>query len=166
MSLYVLDTNIFIEAHRKTYPIDVATSFWDMIKQLADDGKIISIDKVRDEIEENEDELKRWVQSNLSDEFFRSTDDQAILREFGNLTEWANDMSNHYHRKAIDEFVDFNRADIWLIAYCKTVGSTLVTHEVSNPQQKRKIPIPQPCNHFGVSYCNMIDMFRGLSIRF
>lgn len=46
MSVYVLDSNIFIEAHRSNYPLDVATTFWDVLKQLAQEGKIISIDKV------------------------------------------------------------------------------------------------------------------------
>ena len=45
--IYVVDSNFFIEAHRATYPLDVAHSFWNKVKQLADDGKIVSIDKVK-----------------------------------------------------------------------------------------------------------------------
>lgn len=37
MPLYVLDTNVFIEAHRDTYPLDVATSFWNTLKKLAEE---------------------------------------------------------------------------------------------------------------------------------
>ncbi|MEX0771303.1 MAG: DUF4411 family protein, partial [Balneolaceae bacterium] len=36
MPVYVLDTNIFIQAHRVTYPLDVATSFWNALKKLAE----------------------------------------------------------------------------------------------------------------------------------
>jgi hypothetical protein len=53
MSVYVVDTNFFIQAHRAYYPLDVASSFWEKVKQLADDGKIISIDKVKQEIYKN-----------------------------------------------------------------------------------------------------------------
>jgi len=88
MPLYVLDSNIFIQAHRATYPLD------------------------------------------------------------------------------IDEFLEFDNADAWLIVYCKSKGDTLVTQEVSNPEQKRRIPIPEPCNHFGVNYCDMITMFRSLGVQF
>jgi hypothetical protein len=60
MSVYVVDSNFFIQAHRVSYPLDVAFSFWNKVKQLANDGKIISIDKVKQEIYQNEDALKQW----------------------------------------------------------------------------------------------------------
>ncbi len=57
MPLYVLDTNFFIQAHRAFYPLDIAKSFWNTITELAADEKIISIDKVKAEIDKNDDEL-------------------------------------------------------------------------------------------------------------
>ncbi len=62
MSVYVLDSNFFIQAHRANYPLDVALSFWSKVKQLAEEGKIISIDKVKKEIFDHEDELKHWCE--------------------------------------------------------------------------------------------------------
>ncbi len=47
MSVYVVDSNFFIQAHRATYPLDIAFSFWKKVKQLAEEGKIISIDKIK-----------------------------------------------------------------------------------------------------------------------
>lgn len=47
MPIYVVDSNFFIEAHRATYPLDVAHSFWNKVKQLAATGKIVSVDKVK-----------------------------------------------------------------------------------------------------------------------
>lgn len=35
MSIYVVDSNVFIQAHRAHYPLDVAVSFWAKVKQLA-----------------------------------------------------------------------------------------------------------------------------------
>jgi hypothetical protein len=43
MVVYILDSNFFIEAHRVSYPVDVAYSFWNKVKQLAENGIIISI---------------------------------------------------------------------------------------------------------------------------
>lgn len=83
MPLYVLDTNIFIQAHRDTYPLDVAASFWDAIKLLAQEEKIISIDKVKAEIDRNEDELKEWIEAQLPEDFFKSTEEQDILDNYG-----------------------------------------------------------------------------------
>lgn len=166
MPLYVLDSNIFIQAHRATYPLDIATSFWNTVKRLAEEEKIASIDKVKDEIYRNEDALKEWIEANLPESFFITTEDQAILNEYGLMAPWAESKADHYQRGAINEFLDFNNADTWLIAYCKSTGDTLVTQEVSNPQQKRRIPIPEPCNHFGVNYCDMITMLRSLGVQF
>lgn len=71
MSIFVVDSNFFIEAHRATYPLDVARGFWKKIHQLAADQRIISIDKVKAELFENhEDELKEWCESNLPIDFF------------------------------------------------------------------------------------------------
>ena len=166
MPLYVLDTNVFIQAHRDSYPLDVAISFWNTIKQLAAEGKIISIDKVKDEIEENEDKLKEWIEAHLPEDFFKSTGEQDILNNYGLMAPWAESKSNHYQRGAIDEFLEFDNADAWLIAYCKATADTLVTQEASKPGQKNRIPIPQVCQDFNVPYCNMIELFRELQVKF
>lgn len=166
MAFYVLDANIFIEAHQKNYPIDIAESFWAKLKVLADEGLIISIDKVRDEIYENDDELTEWMKANLSDEFFKSTDEESILSEYGLVAEWADSRSDHYLPRAIDEFLAFDKADAWLVAYCKANRDILVSHESSNPQRKNRVLLPQPCEDFDISYVTMIEMFRALGVRF
>lgn len=166
MPVYVLDANIFIQAHRSTYPLDIATGFWNALEKLANNGVIISIDKVQDEIDRNEDELKEWIDVNLADDFFKTTNDQPVLDKYGLLAPWAESKADHYQRGAIDEFLEFDRADAWLVAYCLSTGDTLVTQEVSNPSQKNRIPLPEPCNYFEIRYCNMIEMFRELGVTF
>lgn len=52
---YIVDSNFFIQAHRMYYPLDVMPSFWQRVMDLADTGRIISIDKVRNEIVKNKD---------------------------------------------------------------------------------------------------------------
>jgi len=69
MSIFVVDSNFFIQAHRAHYPLDVAVSFWAKVRQLSHDGKIISIDKVKDELYDNNDSLKEWCKANLPDNF-------------------------------------------------------------------------------------------------
>jgi hypothetical protein len=73
MGVYIVDSNFFIQAHRDTYPLDVAFSFWNKVKQLASEGKIISIDKVRDELFDKNDALELWCKENLPDNFFKDT---------------------------------------------------------------------------------------------
>ena len=73
MSRYLVDSNFFIQAHRAIYPLDVAPSFWKKVKVLATNGNILSIDKVKNEIFQNEDDLKNWCVNNLPSDFFHDS---------------------------------------------------------------------------------------------
>jgi Domain of unknown function (DUF4411) len=166
MSVYIVDSNFFIQAHRASYPLDVATSFWNKVIQLAEEDKIISIDKVKNEIFKNEDGLKQWCEINLPDNFFRDT--STIISQYSQIATWAASKSEHYLPNALAEFLNADEADAWLIAYAlaDTIGNILVTHELSEPGRKNKIKIPDVCIANGIQYCNTIEMLRQLGERF
>lgn len=168
MSIFILDTNFFIQSHRVNYPLDVATTFWEKVKKLFEDGKVVSIDKVKDEIFKNDDELKRWIEVNVDNECFKLTETNEVLNKYSEVVNWANSKSNHYVQNAINEFLQFENADAWLIAYALAIneGCKIVTQEKSEPNRKSKIKIPDVCNDFNVQYKNIIDMFRELGERF
>ena len=89
MSIFVVDSNFFIEAHRATYPLDVARGFWNKIQQLAADQRLISIDKVKAELFDNhEDELKEWCEASLPIDFlpFVSEATQKLTRQRKTIT--------------------------------------------------------------------------------
>jgi hypothetical protein len=73
MGIYVIDSNFFIQAHRANYPLDIAFSFWNKVKKLAEDGKIISIDKVKNELYDKNDALENWCRTNLLEDFFKES---------------------------------------------------------------------------------------------
>lgn len=166
MPIYLVDSNFFIQAHRATYPIDIATGFWNKVKQLADSGKIVSIDKVKKELYDKNDELEDWCKANLPNNFFK--DSSEIIPEYTRITGWAASMSNHYMPSAISEFLDAEEADAFIIAYALSdiQNRIIVTQEVSQPGRKNKIKIPEPCNIFGIRYINTIEMFRMLGETF
>jgi hypothetical protein len=168
MSLFIVDTNFFIQSHRVTYPLDVAKGFWGKVKKLADEGKIISIDKVKDEIYQNDDELKKWVEINLSPDFFRPTENSEVLKEYSRVINWANSCGTLYLPKALNEFLEYTRADAWLVAYALFTGTTsfVVTQEKSEPNKRSKIKIPEACTAFNIPYRNTIEMFRELGETF
>jgi len=163
-SIFIVDSNFFIQAHRATYPLDVATSYWDKVKQLADAGTIISIDKVKNEIYQNQDDLKEWCINNLPDDFFK--DSSNAIEKYTQVIGWAVSRNDHYLPQALAEFLDAGEADAWLVAYALAKSITIVTHEVSQPGRKNKIKIPDACNPFGVSCTNTIDMLRLLGEQF
>lgn len=166
MPIYLVDSNFFIQAHRATYPLDIATGFWNKVKQLAETGIIVSIDKVKMELYDKNDELEDWCKANLPANFFK--DSSEIMPEYSRITKWTFSMSNHYMPSAISEFLDADEADAFLIAYALSdiQNRIIVTQEVSQPGRKTKIKIPEPCNAFGIRYINTIEMFRMLGETF
>ena len=166
MSIYVVDSNFFIQAHRATYPLDIAFSFWNKVKQLAEEGKIVSVDKVKNEIYRNNDALKEWCVANLPINFFK--DSSQVMSSYGRVSVRAISKSTHYLAKALNEFLDADEADAFIVAFAlaDSVNRIVVTQEVSEPNRKGKIKIPDVCNAINVQFVNTMDMFRQLGESF
>jgi len=164
MSVFIVDSNFFIQAHRANYPLDIAITFWKKVKALADNGNIVSIDKVKNEIYQNDDELKSWCIENLPNEFFK--DSSEVIQDYTRVANWAISKSEHYIQKAMEEFLDADEADAWIIAYALKNNITITTHEKSQPDSKKKIKIPEPCNALGVTFVDTIEMLRRLNVQF
>ena len=161
---FIVDSNFFIQAHRANYPLDIAITFWKKVKELADNGSIISIDKVKNEIYQNDDELKSWCVENLPIDFFK--DSSEVIEDYTQVVNWAVSKSEHYIQRAMEEFLDADEADAWIIAYALKNDIIITTHEKSQPDSKKKIKIPEPCNALGVAFVDTIEMLRRLNIQF
>lgn len=167
MKRYLIDTNIFIQAHRSTYPLDVVPSFWNKITELSNQGIIVSIDKVKKEIfdkSSHEDELRQWCLDNLNPNFF--LDSSTSIASYIEIANWASSQNQHYRQSAIDEFLETDLADPWLIAYAKSHNLSIVTYETSQPDRIKSIKIPEPCRYFNVEFMTLIEMFRELRTSF
>lgn len=162
MGIYVVDSNFFIQAHRVSYPLDVAFSFWNKVKQLAEEGKIISIDKVKNEIYDKNDALEEWCKANLPEDFFKESSE--VMATYGQVAAWAISRSSHYLPNALNEFLDADEADAFIVAYALADPNNriVVTQEISEPNRKNKIKIPEACIALNVQFVNTMDMFRQL----
>lgn len=156
--VYLLDTNIFIE-YRKHYPMDVWTTFWRKLSDLAMEGQVVSSVKVKDEIKDGFDELKEWVLSNVPQGFFLPFDSEA-LNAYSALQNWA--ASGNFTDTAKSEFAA--KADAYIIATAYSKGMTLVTLEISEPQRRNKVKIPDACMGIGANWCDLNTMFRNLGV--
>ncbi|RMZ60404.1 DUF4411 family protein [Chryseobacterium nematophagum] len=165
MKKYLLDSNILIQAHRMHYPFDVFPSFWSKLINLSENNFILSIDKVKKEICEisNPDNLSNWCMNDIRDTFF--VDTSSCVDAYSQIAIWAN-VNTQYTQNAKDEFLQTDLADPWLIAYALKNNCKIVTYENSDPYAKRKIKIPEPCNHFGVEFTTPIQMMRELGDTF
>jgi len=115
MSVFIVDSNFFIQAHRVSYPLDVAHSFWDKVKQLANSGSIISIDKVKNEIFDSHDLLSEWCDANLPNDFFKDT--ASSIDSYRLVSSWIVSRSSQYLPNAINEFLSAEEADAFIVAY-------------------------------------------------
>ena len=158
---YVLDANVFIQAARRYYAFDLAPAFWKGLIEHGATGRIRSIDRIEQEMERGKDELARWVRDNFS-HAFTSTDEADVIHVFREIMTWVQ-ARPQYSDAAKAGFA--NVADGWLVAYAKAKSCVVVTHEQPDPNIKRKVPIPNVCVAFGVSFVDTFEMLRTLGVR-
>lgn len=161
-ALYVLDANVFIQAARRYYAFDLAPRFWERLEHHTASGEVRSIDRVKGELERGKDELAEWVKTHLRDAF-ASTDETDIIQAFSEMMAWVY-ASTQFSEAAKSEFA--SGVDGWLVAFARVKGCIVVTHEVLNPDIKRKVPIPNLCQAFGVTFIDTFEMLRRLGVRF
>ncbi len=150
---YLLDSNVFIEAKQRYYPLDVCPAFWDWLVAAHEAELVFSIEKVYDEVIGAGDELSDWAKARGSAFFLRP--DAAVLESLTDLSVWAS--GGDFDAAAVTTFLDI--ADSYLVAHAHAHAFTVVTHErVENT--RRRIKIPNACVHMGVKYVNTFEMLR------
>jgi Domain of unknown function (DUF4411) len=158
---YVLDADVFMTAARSYYAFDVAPAFWDGLVREASNGRLLSVDRVKDEIERGKDELVEWANGAFH-RWFAATDEADVIAAYQEIITWVQGQTQFFDY-AKDEFA--RGADGWLIAYAKVKGLTVVTNEKFEPAIKRKVKIPNVCQPFGIPYINTFEMLRALGIK-
>lgn len=160
---YLLDSNVLIDAKNRYYAFDICPGFWNCLISYHKDGQLLSIDRVKRELEKGNDELKAWVKIEMPESCFASTNIPEVIKAFANLMNWVQ-LQPQFKPEAKAEFASV--ADGWLIAYAMVYKLTLVTDEVLNPEIKKRVTIPNVCKAFGVNYLNTFEMLRCLGVRY
>lgn len=156
---YLLDANVFITAKRVHYGFDFCPGFWDWILAQHEAGRVYSIERVYDELKDQQDDLAEWVKA-LPATFFLKPDAET-LPHFAAVSAWASSQS--YRTPAINDFLQ--TADFHLVAQARQGGHRVVTYEVPGGSVKR-IKIPDACLGLNVSYALPHDMLRREKARF
>jgi predicted nucleic acid-binding protein len=151
--MYLIDSNIFIEAKNRYYAFDIAPGFWEWLDIAYSAGSIRSIDQVRAELTVGTDPLSDWATARP--DFFEEID-AATVAKFPVLSAWAS--AQPFTPAAITTFL--GEADYFLVAHALAHGHTVVTHELSNPASKSRVLIPDACLAMGVPYCSPFAMMR------
>lgn len=159
---YLIDANVFITAHRQSYPFDIAPSFWEQIVEKASD-KIVIIENIHKEILKGNDELTNWYDGVCSEFTVLGVPDGEVIKAYSKIISSIID-NMQYKQSAKDEFASV--ADSWLCAYGLAYDYTIVTLEVFDPNIKNKIKIPNVCAEFGIKYIDLLRFMREIRMRF
>ena len=133
--MYLVDSNVLIEAKNRYYAFDIAPGFWAWLEHAYLNSIACSIDPVREELIRIEDEVADWSRNHP--EFFRPVD-AATSMHLAPLTTWTN--SRNYENAAINDFLT-NTADFYMVAYARAHNHTQVTHEQPSPNSRKRVLI-------------------------
>lgn len=156
---YLFDSDVMISATRIHYSPEFCQVFWDWLLQGHKNGVFYSIDKVKEELMDgNDDPLSKWVSLPEMKDFFMKSSEVAAT--WGKLGRLAREPSRGYKDFAINKFVDDSKADAWLISFAASKGDfVIVTNERSAPDSKREIKLPDAADWLGVKTVKLYDLF-------
>src|SRR5262249_32976475 len=152
-----------IEAHRRTYPINMATSFWAWLAGQVQHGNIVAPRRVYQEIadvENHKDELAQWVKTRR-DKGLCIPPSRAVQKRVAEIEAKVFEAYTH------PEAWEFSKgADPWLIAHALEDEGVVVTMESDLRPEAKKVRIPDVCEMFEVKCVDMLEMMRLLKAKF
>lgn len=146
--IYCADTNVFIDAWARSYPIEIFPRLWKGIESLILEGRLISPYEVKRELERKSDPLLEWAKQQ---EPLFQPDDEAVQKALLEVMSMA--------PRLVDAKKNRSGADPWVIALAKVRSATVLTQEQfsSNPEKPR---IPDVCQALRVPCVNLLGLIR------
>ncbi|MFG1642645.1 DUF4411 family protein [Amycolatopsis sp. NPDC049252] len=152
--MYLLDSNVFIEAKNSYYGFEFCPAFWDWIVKAGQSGLVWSVEKVRDELIDAQDDLSKWAQQ-LHANFFIKVSEKTVPN-LAKVSTWA--TTRGFDAAAVSDFL--RKADYYLVAEALTYNFTVVTREKYDPNCKKRIKIPNACKELGVPCITSHELLR------
>jgi hypothetical protein len=159
--VYLLDADTLIRAKREHYAPDFCPGFWDGLLLAFRQGRLISIQVIREELLRGNDALANWVRDEVPADFFISVENEAVEAHYRRILAWA-EQNSQFTRAAKQKFA--RSADPWLVAVAAANGYVVVTYEVSKPEAKAFIQLPDVAREFNVKCIPPYVMLRELGI--
>lgn len=164
--MYLLDTNIFIEAQNRYYNSKFCPAFWHFLERNFHAGSIMSTIDVYNELSKKDDALKDWIKDKK--DYFIKTDDRETQNNFATIAQYVTDVYSKISSPKINPYIEIflSGADPWLIAKSLTLNCILTTHENLVGANNQVPKIPNVCKYFKVEYCNTFDVLNRLEANF
>ena len=107
--------------------------------------------------------MVQWVDRVANGVFVPTAVQPAIADTYGRMADWIQG-DPQFLPAAGDRFA--RDADGWLAAYASVSDAVVVTNEVLDPNVRIRVPIPNLCDEFDVTYQNTLAMLRELNAHF
>ncbi len=160
--MYLLDTNVFIEAQNRYYAHDICPGFWSWLDHGMEMGTLASVTSVYDELAGKDDFLANWVQQRKKSNWFLEITDSNTQQSFTEIVGYVESVQR-YTRPHKDLFL--GKADPWLIAKARTNNLVVITQEVFH-SDTTKVKIPNVCRNFNIAYHDTFQALRSLAASF
>lgn len=149
---YAIDTCSLI-ALRRVYPKDVFPGVWAKVSELAENGVLVSVEDVYEELRAFDDVVLEW--SKEHSDIFVSLDEEIQLTATEIL---------ETHTNLLDLKKGKSSADPFLIAFAIVHSCIIVSEEKPSggPERSR---IPDVCRDYRVSCITLLDMLRAEGLR-
>lgn len=162
---YLLDANIFIESHKRFYNMTVFPCFWAGLISLAQQGRVFTIDKVRDEVFAGKDDVKGWFKDNFPSSAILPVDEATMVSYQKVQTDVRN--TGRFKPSVLTSYAADTLADPFICAYALGHGDiTVVSYETSKPASKTEIKIPDVCALVRVPCIQIYEMLLALKVSF
>jgi hypothetical protein len=159
---YLLDADSFIRSKRQHYAFDFCPGFWDALLRSFREERLCSIEPVKAELQRGKDDLADWVADKAPKDLFGSVEDDDITDAYADVIRLVQ-ANAQYNVGAKQRFA--SGADPWLVAYAVVHECVITTHEVSAPQSKATIKLPDVAVEFDVECVTPFEMLRELRVR-
>jgi hypothetical protein len=157
---FILDTNTFITPYRSFYGLDFCPGFWDFLDNEFVTGRVVSIEKVWDEIVRNDDPLSEWLRARIDKTKFIDTSNEAtIVDKYEDIALWVNN-NQQFLDYAKRSFLQPEEADPWIGAYAAVAEAIVVTQETLDLNIHNKVKLPNVLKQFDVEYIDLFQFLR------
>jgi hypothetical protein len=158
---YLMDSNALIQAKNQFYRFGFCPGFWDWIAAENAHGALYSIVKVKEELEDGQDELAHWAGKVIPASFFVGPS-ASVVTTFGVVSQWVK-AQPVYSPQEQARFL--SKADPWLIAEAIQNKHKIITFEDLVPPNSTKVKIPNVATNFGVQTVSLFDVLEASGAR-
>jgi hypothetical protein len=169
-TVYLMDSNSFINPYRNYYTFSFAPTFWDLLNLWAEKKVIKSISQVKREIchqiqEDKKDKLHLWFENDFKCEIIETFTDIKIIENYRKIMNYLHYQPGKYTPNAVRKWAVNKAADGWIIATAMTNKKYIIVTFENDEYSKKEPKIPIVAKDFDVDCIHLFVMMNNLKFQ-